>query len=98
MSDGAIAFSALIGVAAVLWIVWRESRSDKWNAGGRCYQCGETLGFDFKTVTRRYKGGSSKRVDFCARCASHRLIWGWLVLGMVILFAALMWYHMSHAA
>jgi hypothetical protein len=96
MSGEKIALFALIGVAA-LWMVWRESRSDRWNAGGRCYQCGKALGFDFKSVTLRYKGGSTKRVDFCARCARHRLIWGWLVLGMVILFAGLMGYHLSHA-
>lgn len=96
MSVEVIAF-ALIGAAAVLWMVWRESRSDRWNAGARCYQCGKALDFDFKTVTLRYKGGSTKSVDFCARCARHRLIWGWLVLGMVILFVALMWYHLSHA-
>jgi hypothetical protein len=96
MSNGEIAF-ALLGAVAVLWMVWRERRSDRWNAGARCYQCGKALGFDFKTITQRYKGGSTKTVDFCARCARHRLIWSWMVLGMVILFAALMWYHMSHA-
>ena len=88
---------ALIGVVAVLWMVWRERRSGRWTAGGRCYQCGKALGFDFRTVRRRYQGGSTERVDFCARCARHRLIWGWLVLGMGILFVALMWYHMRHA-
>ncbi|AYQ27984.1 MULTISPECIES: hypothetical protein [unclassified Polaromonas] len=86
-------------VLAVVFVVmmWRERRSDRWNAGGCCYQCGKALGFDFKTVTRRYKGGSTKTVDFCARCARHRKAWGWLVLGMVILFVALMAYHLSHA-
>ena len=96
MSDQEIAF-ALIGVAVVWWMVWRESRSARRNAGGRCYQCGKALGLDFKTVTRRYKGGSAKCVDFCARCARHRLVWGWLVTAMVVFFVALMWYHMSHA-
>jgi hypothetical protein len=96
MSEEKIAF-ILIGVAAVLWMVWRERRSDKWNDGGRCYQCGRTLDFGFKTVTLRYKGGSAKRVDFCARCARHRVIWGWLVFWLVLLFIALIWYHRSHA-
>lgn len=83
-------------VLMALWLFWRERRSRRWNDQGRCYQCGNALGFDFRSVKLRFEGGSTHLADYCARCARRRLVWGWLVAVLVVVLAGVMAYHLSH--
>jgi hypothetical protein len=84
IAQAAIAIGA---TALTLALVWRQRRSDRWQAAGRCYQCGAALGFDSKSVTLLFKAPTpAKRVDLCGRCARHRKIWSYLVGTMIAVF------------
>lgn len=92
MDVGYILIAAGVFLLALV-LFWRQRKSDRWQASGRCYQCGASLGFDSKAVTLRFKAPSpAKHVNFCGRCARHRTIWSYLVGAMVVLFVALVWY------
>lgn len=88
-----------IGAAVLtLALVWRQRRSDRWQAAGKCYQCGAALGFDSKPVTLIFKAPTvPKHVNFCERCARHRKIWGYLVGTMVAVLSGLVWLGMRSA-
>ena len=97
MDNSTIALLIATACVFVAVSMWRRNRSEKWNASHRCYQCGASLREGSKTVRLRMsETGPAEVVDFCHRCARHRVLWGWLVTILVALIITLGWYVASH--
>jgi hypothetical protein len=88
---------ALFTLVLILTSVWRERRSERWNRMGKCYQCGFPLGFGSTAVALRFKASPARKVDFCGRCAKHRLVWGWLVAALIVAFAGVVWWGLQNS-
>jgi len=74
---------ALLGI----WIVRRAWLQTRWQAQGRCYQCGRVLGPGWKQL--RLINTTVEYVDICGRCVRRRQIRKWVLWGAVLAFGAL---------